>query len=73
MSDSGNSDSDSDSDSDTCDDGKGIIVPIQQHDVQRIVAGQVISDLASTVKELVDNALDSGSKSVNSECFACNA
>ena len=69
MSDSG----DSDSDSDTCDDGKGIIVPIQQQDVQRIVAGQVISDLASTVKELVDNALDSGSKSVNSECFARNA
>ncbi len=58
--------SDSD-DSDDDHDGVGLIVPIQQHDVRRIVAGQVISDLASTVKELVDNGLDSGSKSIHSE------
>ena len=54
-------------DSDSDNDGVGLIVPIQQEDVRRIVAGQVISGLASTVKELVDNALDSGSKSVNSK------
>jgi len=54
-------------DSDSSVDEAGLIVPIQQHDVRRIVAGQVISDLASTVKELVDNALDSGAKSINSE------
>jgi DNA mismatch repair enzyme (predicted ATPase) len=43
------------------------IAPIQAKDVRRIVAGQVISDLASSVKELVDNALDSGAKSITSE------
>ena len=58
----------SDSDGSESDvDGVGLIVPIQQQDVRRIVAGQVISDLASSVKELVDNSLDSGAKSINSE------
>jgi DNA mismatch repair ATPase MutL len=50
-------------------DAVGMIAPIQSQDVRRIVAGQVISDLASTVKELVDNSLDSGAKSINSECI----
>lgn len=45
----------------------GLIVPIQQCDVQRIVAGQVISDLSSAVKELIDNALDAGAKSIHSK------
>ena len=36
--------------------------------VRRIVAGQAVSDLASAVKELVDNALDAGSKNINSTC-----
>lgn len=58
--------SDSDDNGDGSD-GAGLIVPLQQSTAKRIVAGQVISDLASTVKELVDNALDSGSKSVISE------
>ena len=43
------------------------ILPIQQQDVHRIVSGQVISDMASAVKELVDNALDAGATSINSE------
>lgn len=34
--------------------------------MRRIVAGQAVMDLPSTVKELVDNALDAGSKTVNS-------
>lgn len=50
-------------------DGKGVIQPMPAESVQRIVAGQAISDLASCVKELVDNALDAGSKSVNSTYF----
>jgi hypothetical protein len=47
----------------------GSIVPIQSNDIRRIVAGQVILDLASSVKELVDNALDSGAKSINSTYY----
>ena len=41
------------------------IRPLQQASVNRIVAGQAVTDLASAVKELVDNALDAGSKSIN--------
>lgn len=44
------------------------IQPIGKESVQRIVAGQAILDLASCVKELVDNALDANSKSINGEC-----
>jgi DNA mismatch repair protein PMS2 len=50
-------------------DAVGLIAPIQSQDVRRIVAGQVISDLASTVKELVDNSLDSGATSINIRLF----
>ena len=39
--------------------------------VQRIAAGQAITDLASCVKELIDNALDAGSKKINSEYRPC--
>ena len=35
--------------------------------IRRIVAEQAICDLASVVKELVDNAIDAGSQSINSE------
>jgi hypothetical protein len=49
--------------------GGGIIQPIEEESVRRIVAGQAVSDLASAVKELVDNSLDAGSKSINSMFF----
>jgi DNA mismatch repair ATPase MutL len=42
------------------------IIPMNVQDVGRIVAGQAISDLASAVKELVDNALDAASTSITS-------
>jgi DNA mismatch repair protein PMS2 len=44
------------------------IRPIEAESVRRIVAGQAVTDLASAVKELVDNARDAGSKSINSKC-----
>ena len=59
--------SDSDSDDDSSTDGVGAILPIQQEDVRRIVSGQVINDMSSAVKELVDNALDAGATSINGE------
>lgn len=34
---------------------------------QRIVAGQSVTDLASAVKELVDNSLDAKSTNINSK------
>ena len=53
------------------DDGGGssmsLIRPIEAESVRRIVAGQAVTDLASAVKELVDNSLDAGSKSINSK------
>jgi DNA mismatch repair protein PMS2 len=55
-------------------DGVSIIRPIEAESVQRIVAGQAVTDLASAVKELVDNALDAGSQSINStliSVFCC--
>lgn len=53
-------------DSEMDNDDVGFIRPIEQESIRRIVAGQAVSDLASAVKELVDNALDAGSKSINS-------
>ena len=52
------------------DDEVGVIRPIEQESIRRIVAGQAVSDLASAVKELVDNSLDAGSKSINSKSFS---
>ena len=36
------------------------ILPIKRKDVHRIQSGQVIVDLATAVKELVENSLDAG-------------
>lgn len=47
--------------------GAGVIVPMDADSVHRIVAGQAVTDLASAVKELVDNALDAGAKTINSK------
>jgi hypothetical protein len=45
----------------------GRIHKIDTTSVQRIVAGQAVTDLASAVKELVDNALDAASQNINSK------
>lgn len=45
----------------------GKIHKMDSRSVQKIVSGQAITDLASAVKELVDNALDAGSQSINSK------
>lgn len=49
-----------------------LIQPIPPQAIQRIVAGQAITDLSSAVKELVDNAIDAGARRVMSE-FSCVA
>lgn len=41
-----------------------IIKPISKADVHRICSGQVILDLSSAVKELVENSLDAGASSI---------
>lgn len=46
---------------------EGLIAPMDTGSIQRIVAGQAVTDLASAVKELVDNSLDAGAKTINSE------
>lgn len=43
----------------------GMITSIAPKTVNLIVAGQAVTDLSSAVKELVDNALDSGARCIN--------
>ena len=43
------------------------ILPIPQPSIQRLVAGQAITDLTSAVKELVDNSVDAGAGRVVGE------
>ena len=42
----------------------GTIKPIGKGDVHKICSGQVILDLATAVKELVENALDAGATNI---------
>ena len=66
---SSDSDADYDDDEGSSDidpaEADGIIVPIAEDTVERIVAGQAVSDLSGAVKELIDNALDAGASSIN--------
>jgi DNA mismatch repair ATPase MutL len=45
------------------------IKKLEDSSVRRIVAEQAVTDLSSVVKELVDNALDAQSTSINSKCI----
>lgn len=49
----------------------GAIRPIDEASVRRICAGQAVTDLASAVKELIDNALDAKSQTINSKLWHC--
>lgn len=40
------------------------IAPVPQETVHRIASGQVIVDLATAVKELLENALDAGATNI---------
>lgn len=40
------------------------IKPIDKHSVHRICSGQVITDISSCVKELLENALDANASSI---------
>ena len=42
----------------------GKIVPIDKGVIHKICSGQVILDLATAVKELVENALDAGATNI---------
>ena len=41
-----------------------VIKSLDQNTVHRICSGQVIINLANAVKELIENSLDAGSKSI---------
>mmetsp|Transcript_7801 Transcript_7801/g.8944 ORF Transcript_7801/g.8944 Transcript_7801/m.8944 type:complete len:1029 (-) Transcript_7801:38-3124(-) len=47
----------------------GTILPMEASSVKQIVAGQAITDLSSAVKELIDNAIDAGAKTINIRLF----
>lgn len=40
------------------------ILPIDQPSVHRITSGQVVTDLQTAIKELVENSIDAGATSV---------
>jgi DNA mismatch repair ATPase MutL len=42
------------------------IQPLPPEAIAAMVTGPVISDLASCVKELIENAVDAGAKQINS-------
>ena len=43
---------------------KGAIKPIDSHSVHRITSGQIVIDLQTAAKELVENALDAGATNI---------
>lgn len=43
------------------------IQPLDAATARRLVAGQAVLDLPGVVKELLDNALDAGAKTINGE------
>ena len=43
---------------------KKAIKPIDSHSVHRITSGQVVIDLQTAAKELVENALDAGATNI---------
>ena len=45
---------------------KNTIQMISTESIQRIVSGQAIYDLASCIKELIDNSIDANSTTINS-------
>ena len=45
---------------------KNAIKPIDSHSVHRITSGQVVIDLQTAAKELVENALDAGATNIGS-------
>jgi len=46
-----------------------LIKPISSSSVKRLVAGQAITDLSSSVKELVDNAIDAGATRISIKLY----
>ena len=46
-----------------------LIQPIAPTAIQRLVAGQAVTDLSSAVKELVDNSIDAGATRINIKLY----
>ena len=51
----------------------GVIKPIDKAAVHRICSGQVILDLATGVKELLENAIDAGATSIEVGSRSCDS
>jgi len=60
---------DNDHDHDDDDDETPLIKPISSSSIKRLVAGQAITDLSSSVKELVDNAIDAGASRISIKLY----